>query len=64
MVPASSVRIREAHMASKKSSGRPPSGAMLSSAIIAAARPMSTVETTASQPISAIGPADIDLSNS
>ena len=62
MVPLSRVRIRLSHMASPKLSESPPSGAMRNSARIAEAATITASEITASQPISAIGPAAIDLS--
>ena len=64
MVPESSVRIRLSHTASPKSSGPPPSGAIANSTITAPATTITISEITASQPISAIGPAAMDLSNS
>ena len=64
MVPLSRVRISDSQTASKKLSGWPPSGAIWPSANAAAATTMTSREITASQPMRAIGPAAIDLSNS
>ena len=64
IVPESSVRISASHAASPKPIGSLPSGAIRSSAITPAAMAMTISDSTASQPMSAIGPAAIDLSNS
>ena len=63
IVPESSVRISDSQNASKKFSGSPPSGAMRVTARKAAAAMMISREATASQPISAMGPAAMLLSN-
>ena len=64
MVPASIERISDSQMASGKLSGEPPSWAMPSRVRTAPATTMTITDSTASQPIRAIGPAAMDLSNS
>ena len=63
MVPESRVRISDSQMPSTKLSGSPPSGAMRVSARNAPAIGDDDQRKTASQPISAIGPAAMVLSN-
>ena len=64
IVPASRVRISDSQNASMNDNGEPPSGVIPVTARSAPAMMMISSETTASQPISAIGPAAMDLSNS
>ncbi len=61
-VPASIERIRLSHMASGKSTAGWPSGASCSPTSRIAAMTMTISDSTASQPISATGPADIEVS--
>ncbi|CAN7469707.1 hypothetical protein LJR245_003096 [Rhizobium leguminosarum] len=63
IVPASMVRISDSQAPSTKLRCSPPSGAMPVSASTRPAAMMTTSDITASQPIRAIGPAAMLLSN-
>ena len=64
IVPESRVRISDSQNASMNDNGEPPSGVIPVTARSAPAMMMISSETTASQPMSAIGPAAMVLSNS